>query len=57
MNVVNDAVETLRSKNRGRWLDVNLDVATSHIKISDVKVCPPLLFMLTLNTHYHAYIL
>ena len=42
MNIVNDAVETLCSKNRGRWLDVNLDVATSHIKISDVKVCPPL---------------
>lgn len=42
MDIINEAVATLCSKNQTRmWLNVNLDVATSHIKISDVKVCSP----------------
>ena len=37
MEVLNEAVGRL-SSNQLRWLDVNLDIATSHIKIVDTKV-------------------
>ena len=37
MEVLNEAVDKLQASQH-RWLDVNVDVATSHIKISDVKV-------------------
>ena len=39
MEVLNGAVEKLSTSKR-RWVDVNVDIATSHIKISDVKVSP-----------------
>ena len=37
MEVLNDAVERLLPNHR-RWVEVNVDVATSHIRIIDVKV-------------------
>jgi len=39
MDVLNGAVEKLSTPaSQSHWIDVNVDIATSHIKVTDIKV-------------------
>ena len=39
MAVLNEAVDKLSTPaQQSYWIDVNVDIATSHIKITDIKV-------------------